>query len=153
MKDAPRGGKAPVGYQPRPLDEWLAYLAKVHAARGLRVIGEEEIARDPEGNVLLGGFFGVEKSNEGGVQHCRGIVDRRPKNSLEETLPTPVLPHGTMMCSLVLHSSEQLRMSCRDLENFFCSLRLPYAKICRTAVGTAISPNQLEEIGIEVPPT
>ena len=63
-----------------------------------------------------------------------------------------MLPHGTKMCSLILHPDEQLRMSCRYLGNFFCSLRLPYAKVCRNAVGTAISPNQVEEIGFEVPP-
>ena len=86
VKDAPRGGKVPVGYQPRPLDEWLANLAKVHAAQGLQVIGEEGIARDPEGSVLLGGFFG-RKSNEGDFGIAEGSWIADPKTVWKRHFP------------------------------------------------------------------
>ena len=152
VRDAPPLGRVPVPYLPRPLHEWLAYLRKVDAAQGLEVLGEEEVARDSEGHALVGGFFGVEKSNANGIRRCRGIMDRRPQNSLEATLPTPVLPHGAMLCSIILRPHERLRVSCRDLENFFCTLGLPYAKVCRNAVGTPLTADQLLEAGVSVPP-
>ena len=45
-----------------------------------------------------------------------------------------------------------LRVSCRDLEDFFCTLGLPSAKVCRNAVGTFLIAAQLLEAGVAVPP-
>ena len=57
-----------------------------------------------------------------------------------------------MLCSIILRPQERLRVSCRDLENFFCTLGLPYAKVCRNAVGTPFAAAQFLEAGVSVLP-
>lgn len=43
VQEAPAGGALPTGYPPRPLDQWLEYLERVDSARGLCVLGEEDV--------------------------------------------------------------------------------------------------------------
>ena len=46
---------------PRPTEEWLKYCEKVDVAGGLKVIGEEDVARDHNGDLLENGIFDVAK--------------------------------------------------------------------------------------------
>lgn len=140
-------GVLPVGYAPRPLDQWLSYLERVDAADGLCVLGAEEAPRH-EGTALTAGFFAVPKDE----CRCRGITDRRPQNSMELPLPQRRLPHGTMLGLLLLNADEGLRVYLRDLENFFPSLHVSNAKARRSAVEPPLAPADLLAAGIKVPP-
>lgn len=52
----------------------------------------------------------------------------------------------------MLNEDEELRVYLRDLENFFPSLRVSYAKARRNAVGPPLAPRDLEAAGVKVPP-
>lgn len=133
---------------PRPADEWLASLAHTQHAGGNSLLPEEAAARDHNGVMLQAGFFCARK----GENQLRDITDRWPAMSLEPPNANPVLPHGCQLAARTPPAvgTQQLRATCLDLANYFCSLRVLYAKVQRNAV-PAFSPATLMEAGVDVP--
>ena len=88
------------------------------------MLGEEEVARDHNGDVLINGFFDVTKpvKKPGDFQKHRGITDRRPANAYEEKIDGEPLPHGSQLGLIVLKPDQGFRGNFEDLSNMFCAM-------------------------------
>ena len=132
---------------PHPDAEFLQYMKRVFLAGGGCYLTAREVARDPAGYPLVSSFFAVAKDDE----KDRGITDRRPSNAYELGLPQPRLPHGCLFGQVLLEPWEALRLSKKDLPDFFPNLAVEPAKAARNAVGRAYSPLELVAAGFVVP--
>ena len=79
---------------------------------------EDEVARRPDGRLLLAGLFAVPHKEDSD----RMIFDRRPRNFEEVRLGCAKLPHGSQFCRLILEPSETIRGSGEDLSTYFYQL-------------------------------
>ena len=134
--------KTPPAY-PEPIEpafmvsrkEWIKVLRRFKRANMCDLLELCDVARDPQGCALIAGAFAVTK--KGG--RLRLIVDRRPWNQWERSLKGLVLPHGVLFSKLVLEPDEVIRLSLRDVQNFYYVLRVPDQRVPYQGVGPAVS--------------
>ena len=89
---------------------------------GMAVLVEDnDVLRTPAGRKVLSGLFCVEHK----AASDRIIFDRRPQNRTEERLNWANLPHGTLLCRILLRDHQHIRGTVRDLSNYFYNLRGP----------------------------
>lgn len=82
-----------------------------------KLILEEDIARRPDGRLLLVGSFCVSHDDE----FDRLILDCRPQNFCESRWLWVRLPLGSHPCKVLLWGSEGIQASGDDLKNLFLS--------------------------------
>lgn len=83
------------------------------------LINEDLVPRDTRGNALSGGLFCVVHK----LLTDRLINDRRPLNAVEGRLGWAKLPHGSLLCQLIVNSKEVLRGHGEDLSKYFYKLK------------------------------
>ncbi len=106
------------------------------------LLPESQIARRPNGRLLLNGCFAVW--HEHGQ---RAIFDCRPSNPGEERLRFTVLPNGCILASLRLGRQEGLRGSGDDLSNWFYQMKESPELWGRRAFGRQITGETAEAFG------
>ena len=87
--------------------EWIRVLRRLRSSSLLSCVPVNDIAKDPSGKPLAAGAFGIIKDDT----RARLIVDRRPANYHEATLPSLSLPHSVCFTRSVLAPHEALRLS------------------------------------------
>ncbi len=108
-----------------------------------RLVDEDEIPRDSRGRKLVAGLFAVEHK----VGSDRLIIDRRLQNATEGRFGWAELPHGTLLCKLVVHPDQAIRASIDDISCFFYCLRSPPQWVARTAFGRVFTGKEAERLG------
>eukprot|EP00972_Heterocapsa_arctica_P021069 3102007-Heterocapsa_arctica.AAC.1 len=94
-----------------------------------------EVAVDPEGVPLSAGAFGIIKNDT----LMRLILDRRPANYYEATLPGLHLPHSVCFTKFLLSPNEVMRLHLRDASNYYYLLRVPDARLPFQGIGPPVN--------------
>ncbi len=116
--------KPPLPGAPRPCHMLEAHSEVAVIGRLIKcglvvLVPEGDLPRDASGRTLVGGLFSVPHK----PLTDRLINDRRALNFSERRLGWAELPHGSQLCSLVLHADETVLADGMDLQNYFYMLR------------------------------
>jgi hypothetical protein len=106
---------SPHGFFAASARDWR-HVLRVGARASVLHLGSG-IGVDPR---LSAGAFAVAKSGN----RLRLICDRRPRNNLERTVRKVGLPSPARFCRVLVPKSHTLRLSCRDLKDFYYNLEV-----------------------------
>lgn len=116
---------------------------KLLERRAAVLIREDEVAKRPDGRLLLAGLFAVPHKED----FDRMIFDRRPQKFEEIRLGWAKLPHGCQFCYLILEPSETIRASGEDLSTYFYQLKQLPSFLSRNAFGRSFDGGDYLEYG------
>ena len=126
----------------RPQDE-ATIIRKLYDAGMIVLVPESDIPRGPDGKLLIGGLFSVPHKPE----TDRIINDRRYPNSCEDSLSWARLPHGCLLCQLIIGPDEVCLGSGDDLSNMFYMLEHLPNWIKRNGFGRVVQGAEFEDLG------
>ena len=111
-----------------PAHQWVPLAHALDKAGILGVCDGDD--NDAFGSSPPGGLFAVRKGwdPDRKVWSQRLILDRRPRNQLEQLVTTPylreTLPHGSVWCETFLDEGEELKIWASDLPSFYYAIKV-----------------------------
>ena len=129
--------KLPKGKVCGRMSEFTKFAQRADRANGVEIFGDDELARDDDGDVIVSGFFSLWKS----LTRDRTITARLAFNTLERrvAVSSQLLAHGVLLGEIQLRDSEKARMSGKDLPDAYHHGAVSTARAKTYAVGAAVA--------------